>query len=328
MSDVAQDILFIFPGQGSQYSGIGGDIHAEYAEARSVYAAASEVLGHDITDLSFHDPDGNIDLTRYTQPVLLTHSIACLQAFRAVTGGTISPVATAGHSVGEYAALVAAGAIRFEDALGLVQSRGNLMGTHGEGEMEALPFAAETATPLAEKHHCAIAACNLPEQTVVGGRADDLDRLVGEIGHSHPRKRTVRLKTEGAFHTYYMVSAALEYREVLAGADLVAPSTPVLSNFTGGFHDPDAAAIRSRLFFQLFHPVLWYQNLVNAVDAGATIIVEFGGGIGKGETPAEKRPNLEGVVKKALRRRDPPVRYYPVINTQTLQAAAAALAPD
>ncbi len=320
------NVLFLFPGQGSQYPGIGRDLHDSESAAREVYQTASEVLGYDVASLSFEDPQGQINLTRFTQPVLLTHSIACLRALESRLGRALEATAVAGHSLGEYSALVAAGALEFPKALELVKTRGELMGAHGEGEMEALPVDLEQARSIADAHFCAIAACNMPDQTVVGGASADLDRLAEAFAAANPRKRSARLKTEGAFHTYYMVAAAREFRAHLDAAPFAAPATRVLSNYTGGFHDDAADTIRTRLFFQLFHPVLWHQNLLTAVDAGCDTIIEFGGGIGKGESAAEKRPNLEGIVKKTFRRADSPPAYSAVINRETLDAVAGALA--
>jgi [acyl-carrier-protein] S-malonyltransferase len=328
MTDTDQNVLFLFPGQGSQYPGMGGDLCREYATARQVYERASGVLGYDLAELSFGQPDDRLNLTRYTQPAILTHSIACLEVFRELTDDRLQPTLAAGHSLGEYSALVAAGALGFESAVALVQQRGELMSAHGEGEMSAFPLDLETLRPLAERHFCAVAGCNLPDQTVVGGRGADLEALENEVTAAFPRKRPVRLKTEGAFHTYYMVEAARRYRAVLDGASFALSDVRVLSNFTGGFHDPDPVAIRSRLFFQLFHPVLWHANLQSALAAGVATMVEFGGGIGKGETPEEKRPNLEGMVKKSLRGSDHEVAYQAAINLASLaEAVAFASAP-
>ncbi|MDX1594261.1 MAG: ACP S-malonyltransferase [Gammaproteobacteria bacterium] len=326
MSDPAQHVLFLFPGQGSQYRGMGSDLHAEFDCVRKVYDTASEVLGYDLADLAFRDPDGTLDLTRFTQPAILTHSIACLEAFRERTDGRLQPTLAGGHSLGEYSALVAAGALDFADAVRLVQQRGELMGTHGEGEMTAFPIELDAIRPLAERHFCAVAGCNLPDQTVVGGRSADLEALEQEVTEAFPRKRPVRLKTEGAFHTYYMVEAARRFREVLDGASFALGDVRVLANFTGGFHDPDPVAVRSRLFFQLFHPVMWHANLQSALAEGVATMVEFGGGIGKGETPEEKRPNLEGMVKKTLRGTDFEIAYHAVISTASLADAEAAFA--
>lgn len=320
---MTDSLMFIFPGQGAQYAGIGSDLHREYESVRRVYATASEVLGHDIAELSFQGPEETLKLTRHTQPVLLTHHVACLTVFRELTDGAVRPAVTAGHSLGEYSALVAAGVLSFEDALRVVHKRGELMGELGAGEMSALPLELAEARALAEKHYCAVAGLNLRDQTVVGGMPADLDRLEAELTETQPRKRPVRLKTEGAFHTYYMVAAAREFRPVLETAEFHPGEARVLSNYTGGFHDP--AAIRTRLFFQLFHPVRWLDNLHTAMESGVTRIVEFGGGIGKGETPADKRPNLESIVKKAQRGTDHSAEYHAAINLETLAATAQAL---
>ncbi len=322
MSDTEQRTLFIFPGQGSQYTGIGSDLCAEFASARQVYEEASEVLGYDMAKLSLENPDDQINLTRYTQPVLLTHHIACLTVYRELAETPLQPVAAAGHSLGEYSALVTAGVLSFADALKLVARRGELMGDFGEGEMAALTVDLETARPLADKHFCGIAGLNLPDQTVVGGAGADLDALAAEMAERLPKKKAVRLKTEGAFHTYYMVEAARRFREALAEATFSAANLKVLSNYTGGFHEDDAETIKSRLFFQLFHPVNWVGCMQSALDDGINQFVEFGGGIGSGEGPAEKRPNLEGIIKKFTRRASPRPSYIPAINLATIRAAA------
>jgi [acyl-carrier-protein] S-malonyltransferase len=324
MIDTTKNILFVFPGQGSQYVGMGQDLCAEYAVARKIYDEASGALGYDIAELSFNGPEEQLNLTRHTQPALLTHSIACLEVFRELTGNRVQPSMAAGHSLGEYSALVAAGSLSFDSALKLVQQRGELMGTHGEGEMTAFPLDIDTVRPIAERFHCAVAGCNLPEQTVIGGRPDDLEQVEQVVAETHPRKRAVRLKTEGAFHTYYMVTAARHYRAVLAEAAFDPPAIEVLSNFTGGFHDPDPASIRSRLFFQLFHPVLWHANLQAALARGVATVIEFGGGIGAGEADA-KRPNLEGMIKKAMRGMDDAADYLAAINLASLANAAEAV---
>jgi len=320
-----QNILYVFPGQGSQYRGMGSDLHQEYATARRVYELASGVLGYDVAELSFNDPEDQLNLTRFTQPALLTHSIACLEVFRDVTDDRLTPAMAAGHSLGEYSALVAAKALSFESALRLVQKRGELMGTHGEGEMSAFPMDLDTIRPIAERYYCAVAGCNLPDQTVIGGRGEDLALVEQEVKERFPRKRPTRLKTEGAFHTYYMVKAAQHFRPVLETAEFDLSAVRVLANFTGGYHESDPLDIRARLFYQLFHPVLWHSNLQTAFGEGIETIFEFGGGIGKATEPDGKRPNLEGMIKKTLRGTGREVLYLPVISNQTLATTADAV---
>ena len=317
-------ILFVFPGQGSQYVGMGSDLVEEFPAARDVYERASEVVKYDMSELSFRDPHGELNRTRFTQPALLTHEYACLEALRSVAGD-VRPALAAGHSLGEYTALVAAGALTFEDALALVAKRGELMGSLGRGGMLATTLDAESAAALAERHFCGIGGINLPDQTVVAGDDADLEALVADLADRYPGKRAIRLNTEGAFHTFLMVGAALEFRAVLEATPFAEPALGVLSNYTGRLHDPDAKAIRSRLFFQLFNPVRWHACMSTALDDGVDTIVELGGGIGKGEGPAEKRPNLEGIVKKSLKSRDQQAQYLPAVNSAGIRAAGQQL---
>ncbi|MCP3666447.1 MAG: ACP S-malonyltransferase [Gammaproteobacteria bacterium] len=323
MSESNSNTIYIFPGQGSQYPGIGSDLSSEFASVRQRYEQACDVLGYDITKLSFEDPDNQINLTRFTQPVLLTHQIACLELYRELADSPAAPSLAAGHSLGEYSALVAAGGLHFEDALRLVSKRGELMGTHGEGEMMALTVDLETARSIADKHYCGIAGLNLPDQTVVGGAGTDLDALANEMAELYPKKRAIRLKTEGAFHTYYMVEAARRFRQALAEVEIKPLNFNVLSNYTGNLHIDNPDSIKSRLFFQLFHPVNWIGCLQTALDEGSSHFLEFGGGIGSGESPAEKRPNLESIIKKFTRRADPKPTYQAAINLETIREAAA-----
>ena len=259
-------ILYIFPGQGSQYRGMGSDLVAEFPVARDLYARASEILGYDVTELSFHDPRGELGLTRFTQPALLTHEMACLEAFRSLVGDAIRPAIAAGHSLGEYSALVLAGALTFENALKLVSRRGQLMSELGRGGMVATTLDLPAASALADKHFCGIAAHNLPDQVVIAGESADLDRLVAEMEAA--KKRAVRLNTEGAFHTFLMVTAAQQFREVLEKTEFAGVQTSVLSNYTGKLHESSPEAIRSRLFFQLFNPVQWVSCISTAIDLG------------------------------------------------------------
>ncbi len=325
MATGLKHIMFIFPGQGSQYRGMGSDLSRDFAAAQRVYEQASSVLGYDISELSFNDPNAQLDLTRFTQPALLTHSIACLEVFKELTDGQIVATSAAGHSLGEYSALVSSDALSFENALRLVQKRGELMGTLGQGEMLAFPLDLDSVRPLAERHYCGIGGCNLPEQTVVGGLPADLDLVAQDVLELFPRKRVVRLKTEGAFHTYLMIAAAQEFRPSLEAAEIGSPNVRVLSNYSGDFHESDADIIRSRLFFQLFHPVRWIAGLRRAMQDGVDTFIEFGGGLGAAEGPDGKRPNLESIIKKATRLHEHEAAYYPAINSKTLRETAETL---
>jgi [acyl-carrier-protein] S-malonyltransferase len=183
----------------------------------------------------------------------------------------------------------------------------------------------QEATVLADKYYCGIGGCNLPEQTVIAGEESDLDRLATDLAAQHPRKRAVKLNTEGAFHTFLMVQAAQQFRSVLEKTDFEDLAVDVLSNYTGKLHESNADAMRSRLFFQLFNPVRWVSCMNTAMEMGMETIVELGGGIGKGEGPEGKRPNLESIVKKTLKWREHQAQYLPAINADAIRAAAHAL---
>jgi len=327
VSEAERKIFFIFPGQGSQYRGMGSDLVEEFESAREIFGRASEVVGYDMAKLCFADPDDQLDLTRYTQPALITHQMACLASFQSLGGEdqAIVPVLLAGHSLGEYTALAIGGALSFEDAVRLVQHRGELMSELGQGSMLATTLDLPSAAALAAKHYCAIGGCNLPEQTVIAGEDGDLDALTEDLAARFPRKRGFRLPTEGAFHTYLMVNAARRFRGILADAEFGTLAVDVLSNYTGDVHEPNADAIRSRLFFQLFNPVRWLGCMNTALDRGVDTIVEFGGGIGKGEGPEEKRANLENIVKKTLKIREYEAVYLPAINAAGIHLAAEQL---
>ncbi|TDJ46046.1 MAG: ACP S-malonyltransferase [Gammaproteobacteria bacterium] len=306
---------------------MGSDLVEEFESAREIFGRASEVVGYDMAKLCFADPDEQLDLTRYTQPALITHQMACLASFQSLGGEdqAIVPVLLAGHSLGEYTALAIGGALSFEDAVRLVQHRGELMSELGQGSMLATTLDLPSAAALAAKHYCAIGGCNLPEQTVIAGEDGDLDALTEDLAARFPRKRGFRLPTEGAFHTYLMVNAARRFRGILADAEFGTLAVDVLSNYTGDVHEPNADAIRSRLFFQLFNPVRWLGCMNTALDRGVDTIVEFGGGIGKGEGPEEKRANLENIVKKTLKIREYEAVYLPAINAAGIHLAAEQL---
>jgi [acyl-carrier-protein] S-malonyltransferase len=261
----------------------------------------------------------------YTQPALLTHQVACLEVYKELAPNHPQPGGAAGHSLGEYTALVAAQALTFESALHLVHKRGEFMGKYGEGMMLAVPLDLESASTLAEKHYCEVASHNLPEQTVIGGADEDIGTLSEDFSTLFPSRVPVPLQTEGAFHTYYMINAARHFRSVLNTTPFATPNFQVLSNYTGGFHDSDVQRIKARLFFQLFRPVNWVACLKTAMDSGLDTLIEFGGGIGNASEPAQKRPNLAGIIKKTLRRSGIDGTYLPAINAGTIESTASAV---
>lgn len=322
MHTLDDKVIYIFPGQGSQYVGMGSDIHADYASARAVYQQASTALGFDMAELSFKDPEDKLNRTQFTQLALLTHSIACLRVFEDLTDNMVTPFVCAGHSLGEYSSLVAAGALTFEDALQLVKKRGELMAEHGRGKMVAFPMDLDTVRSFVSSYYCGVGGCNLPQQTVVGGTEEDLQAVV-EHAAEHFSKKGTFLNTEGAFHTYLMTKAAEEFRPHLEATPMVAPRVKVVSNYSGKYHADDPARIKALLFFQLFNPVKWIWGMQRVLQDDVQTIIEFGGGIGSGETPSDKRPNLAGITKKAMKSVNRFGRYIPAINSVTLKQCAA-----
>lgn len=324
-SGLPEKVLFVFPGQGAQYPGIGSDLITEFPQAAEIYQQASDTLGYDLVRLCSDAESGDIHLTKFTQPAVLVHSYTCLQVFRQQLSYSITPSAAGGHSLGEYTALVSANSLNFESALRLVSKRGELMGEQGGGEMLALSLSESQLLPFIESSDCEIAALNLPEQTVVGGWLKALDQLTAAIESEFPGKGGVRLKTEGAFHTSHMYPAAQKFRAALDSTEILAPEFMVACNATGGFHQSDHDEIRSHLYRQIFQPVRWSDNLAAIGKAGVETIIEFGGGLGKGDSPADKRPNLAGMIARAYRRSTPRPTYHSVINLQTLEATCEAL---
>lgn len=321
MNQFNPKVMFIFPGQGSQYQGMGSDLYEAFAVAKKVYRDAAEVLGFDIAELSFRDPEGKLDTTVYTQPAILTHSIACLEVFKELTEGAVAAEVAGGHSLGEYSALVAGGVLSMPDALRLVQRRGELLSEYGRGLMAAVSLDAETLRGVVPRFYCEIGGCNVPDQTVVGGAEPDLEALTAYLKDNFNARATL-LNVEGAFHTYLMVTAAEKFRPYLDAASFAQPLFNILSNYTGAYHPADGVAVKANLFFQIFNPVRWIWGMQHALRDGANMIFEFGGGIGKGEGPGDKRPNLAGITKKAVKSAGRHAVYAPAINAETLQKAA------
>ncbi|MGI9285650.1 MAG: ACP S-malonyltransferase, partial [Pseudomonadales bacterium] len=322
MQNLDDKVIYIFPGQGSQYVGMGSDIYADYGSARDVYQQASTTLGFDMAELSFNDPEDKLNRTQFTQLALLTHSIACLRVFEDLNNNKVTPFVCAGHSLGEYSSLVAAGALTFEDALQLVKKRGELMSEYGRGKMIAFPMDLETVRSFVSSYYCGIGGCNLPQQTVVGGTEEDL-QAVADHATEHYSKKGTFLNTEGAFHTYLMTKAAEAFRPHLEATPMATPKVKVISNFSGNYHADDPARIKALLFFQLFNPVKWIWSMQRVLKDDVQTIIEFGGGIGSGENPDEKRPNLAGITKKAIKSVNRYGRYIPAINSATLKRSTA-----
>lgn len=263
---------YVFTGQGSQSAGMGKALAAAFPAARAVFAEADEVLGEPLSQLCFEGPDERLALTENTQPATLTVSIAALRAF----GGT--PDAAAGHSLGEYSALTAAGALDFADALLLVRERARRMQAAvppGVGGMVALrKMNAEQARDVVSKVTrgvCDIANFNAPGQVVLSGEASAMDEVMEIVG---PRGG-VRLPVSVPFHSSLLRDAAGGFAEVLRTTSIQAPSFPIWCNVDAR-PVRDANAVRDALTRQFAGSVLWQQSVEAMIGAGIRRFVEFG----------------------------------------------------
>ena len=274
---------FVFPGQGSQAVGM-LDAWGDHAAVRQTLAEASEALGEDIGQLIHAGPKEQLDLTTNTQPVMLTAGIACYRAWIAETG--LAPSVLAGHSLGEYSALVAGGSLTLAAALPLVRFRAQAMQDAvpvGAGAMAAiLGLDAQTvrdgcAEVVAATGEMVDAAnFNDPKQTVIAGSKAGVDRAC-EVLKAKGAKRALLLAVSAPFHSSLMKPAAERLRVRLAETTLVAPSIPVVNNIDVQI-ETDPAAIRDALYRQAFGPVRWVE-VVQAIRArGVTHIVECGPG--------------------------------------------------
>ncbi|HEX8299188.1 MAG TPA: ACP S-malonyltransferase [Rubricoccaceae bacterium] len=271
---------FLFPGQGSQAPGMGADLFEASPEARAVFDEADAVLGVSLTSLMFGDDAEALKPTEITQPALFTHSLAADAVLRA---RGLRPDVAAGHSLGEWSALAATGAVTFADGLRAVRRRGELMAQARSGAMSAvlgldaaaLESACREATEAGEGV-VVPANYNDPGQIVISGDAEAVARA-GALCTAAGAKRVVPLPVSGAFHSPLMAPARDAFAETLDSLTITAPACPVVLNVTAEpTQDPDE--IRARLLEQLTAPVRWAQSLERMAALGATRYVEVGTG--------------------------------------------------
>jgi [acyl-carrier-protein] S-malonyltransferase len=273
-------VAWLFPGQGSQHVGMGRLLFEQSAAARRLFETADAVLGRALSQICFSGPEETLRQTINAQPAIMTVSLACLAAAEERGDLTGPPAYVAGHSLGEYSAAVAAGALRFEDGLPLVQERGRLMQAAGEanpGRMAAILGLGETEVGrLCQETGAEVCNINAPEQIVIGGSPEAVEAAT-EQARSSGARRVVALNVSGAFHTALMEPAAQGMTVALADADIRDPQVPLIANGTG---EPveTAAELRRELSFQLTHAVQWQRSLEYMVRAGVGAFVEFGPG--------------------------------------------------
>ncbi len=272
-------IAFLFPGQGSQYVGMAKDFYASDPASRQLIERADRVLGIPLSTICFEGPADELRQTRNTQPAIFLHSIAVA---RTLTG--LRPSMLAGHSLGEYSALVVAGALAFEDALRLVRLRGELMQRAGEEEKGTMA-AIVGLDPAGVDEVCREAAAagivqpanyNSPGQIVISGSVNGVRKAM-ELGRQRGAKMAKELVVSGAFHSPLMESAREGLHQALRETPVRDAAIPVYANVTA---EPvvTATEIRDLLYRQLTSPVLWEQTIKNMVRDGASRFFEIGPG--------------------------------------------------
>ena len=270
---------FVFPGQGAQFVGMGKDLYENNPVAKEMFDKANEILGFNITDLMFNGTDEDLRQTKVTQPAIFLHSVILAKTM----GDDFNPDMVAGHSLGEFSALVAAGALSFEDGLRLVSARAQAM----QKACEKTPstMAAVLALPDAKVEElCASvtegvvvpANYNCPGQIVISGSIEGVDAACAKMLEAGA-KRALKLKVGGAFHSPLMEPARAELADAIAHTDFHAPKCPVYQNVNAE-PQTDPETIKKNLIAQLTAPVRWTQTIQNMIAAGADTFVEVGPG--------------------------------------------------
>ena len=274
-------VTFVFPGQASQYSGMGKELAEKYPVARDVFDEADKALGFSVSKLCFEGTEDDLKLTANTQPAILTVSVA---ATRVLAEKGITPDFVAGHSLGEYSALVAAGSLRFADAVKLVRKRGTYMREAvpaGQGAMAAImglsPAVVQDACKrAAEGEICSAANLNSPEQTVISGHAGAVKRAV-EIASQLGAKRSMVLAVSAPFHSALMMPAQEKLEKDLNATTLVDLQVPLVTNVDADSIRQGEEA-RSALIRQVTMPVRWEESMRMLLDEGVNTFVEVGPG--------------------------------------------------
>jgi len=299
-------IAFIFPGQGSQYVGMGKSIYEKFEEAKAIYDKAEKILGIPLERISFEGPLEELTESKNAQVAILVHSYVIYS----IISNSIRPDAVAGHSLGEYSAILASGAIGFDDVLHLTRLRGELMSRAGEvspGTMAAViglepENVKAICSELAGKGVINPANYNSLSQTVITGEIS-LIREAMEMAKARGAKRVIELKVSGAFHSKLMEDAFIPFKKVLLKQEFSMPEIPVVMNVTGDVAHNEKE-IRENLSEQILNPVQWVKTIFTLDEMGVDTFMEIGPG-----------KVLTGLVRRIIK--DAKVRN--VNNEETLQ---------
>lgn len=272
---------FVFPGQGSQFVGMGKDLYDNNVKAKELFEKANEILGFRITDIMFSGTDAELTQTKVTQPAVFLHSVISALCL----GEEFAPSMVAGHSLGEFSALVAAGALSFEDGLKLVYARATAM----QKACEAAPGTMAAVIGLPDEKieevckECSTpgnivvpANYNCPGQLVISGNVDAINQSCEKL-KAAGAKRALPLKVGGAFHSPLMQPAKEELQKAIEATEFSAPKCPVYQNVDGKPHT-DASEIKANLIAQLTSSVRWTSSVQNMIADGADDFTECGPG--------------------------------------------------
>ncbi len=281
---------FVFPGQGAQFPGMGKDLYDFSEQARELFHKADEILGFPITDIMFNGTEEDLRQTKVTQPAIFLHSVILAK----VLGDQFNPDMVAGHSLGEFSALTAAGALSFEDGLRLVSKRAMAMQKACEIEPSTMAAILGVENEVVEKVCSEITEVVVPAnynttgQIVISGSHEGIDKAIARLTELGA-KRAMKLQVGGAFHSPLMEPARAELAKAIEEAPIVAPVCPVYQN-VNALPVTDPAVIRTNLVSQLTSPVRWTQTAQNMITDGATKFIEVGPGT-----------VLQGLIKKVDR---------------------------
>ncbi|WP_028398979.1 ACP S-malonyltransferase [Ectobacillus panaciterrae] len=301
-------LAFLFPGQGSQAVGMGKQLAEQYEDVAKMFAQADEILQAPLSRIMFEGPQEELTLTTNAQPALLTASAAVLKAMEQYG---ITPDYTAGHSLGEYSALVAAGSLSFENGVYTVRKRGEYMEEavpNGEGAMAAiLGMDAALLRDLTEEvsregHAVQVANMNSRQQIVISGTKLGVE-LASKKAKENGAKRAITLRVSGPFHSSLMKPAAEKFRTVLNEIAVEDANIPVIANVTADCVTKKEE-IKERLIEQLYSPVLWYPSIERMIELGVDTFVEIGPG-----------KVLAGLMKSI----NPSVKAYAVYDEETMK---------
>ena len=311
---MTKKIAFLFPGQGSQAVGMGKDLYDNYAAAKNVFDTADKTLGKSITTLCFEGPDEDLKQTVNTQPSIVTMSIAALESLKSQLDISVDYVA--GHSLGEYCAMYAAGVMSLETTLKAIQKRADLMGATKGGAMAAVLNASEEALneslkEASEVGYVDVANYNSPAQVVITGDEKAVAKA-GELLLAKGARRVVPLAVSGAFHSKFMENAGHEFKKFTADLDLSNAEIPVITNVDA---EPTTSAddFRIKMPKQIYSSVHWTQTIQKMAADGVDIFVEIGPG-----------KVLAGLNKKIV----PEAKVYNVFDKASLEATLDALKSD